>query len=285
MTLLNIVCSSALGVFAYLLWYLDIITIVKQRISIGRAELSRLTLHDIDYTASLLDEPKVLNCFIRSVQVRFHLPTPSLPRWFTLVSEGITYFSGTGSVSIETFSFTLWIFPVLFRHTAGPWVDVKIDGLKIQIPDGRTTPYFIQRLRTNLVNTLLRGETTRLDDFGTKLSFSGLTENTAGPEANDDNHPHLTTVTNDCKRSQTTTPGLRAPSHSQSKDELRISSYLHGFHIHNTEGRIYTFGEVEAQLRRNWVENRGSFVLVAEESRWVRVHWPYQRLKPLSPVA
>ena len=33
---------------------------------------------------------------------------------------------------------------------------------------------------------------------------------------------------------------------------------------------------VDAQLRRNWTANRGTFVMIAKESRWVKVPWKYE---------
>lgn len=57
----------------------------------------------------------------------------------------------------------------------------------------------------------------------------------------------------------------------QEQDEVRISSYARGFMTNNKEGRMYTFEAIDAQLRRSWTENRGSFVMIAKESRWMRV--------------
>ncbi|KAK7680527.1 hypothetical protein QCA50_016308 [Cerrena zonata] len=190
-----------------------------------------------------------------------------------MVSEGVIYTSETGDVSVDRSSVTLWIFPVLFKQTAGPWVNINMEGVKIRIPNGKSTPHFVKQLRKNLVGTLVCGEIYRVDDFGTKIIFAGLTDRDAGA-GNDNQHDGN-------KRHQETSSDIHTSSRSQTKDELRISSFLRGLHLHNTEGRIYTFGEVDAQLRRNWTENRGSFVMVAKESRWLRVHWPYQRLKTI----
>lgn len=245
----------------------------SQRVSIGRISLSQLTLYDVKYAGTLYGGKYHPEFSVCSTHFQFHLLAPSLPRWLTMVSEGIVYTSETGDVSVDRSSVTLWIFPVLFKQTAGPWVNINMEGVKIRIPNGKSTPHFVKQLRKNLVGTLVCGEIYRVDNFGTKIIFAGLTDRDAGA-GNDNQH-------DDNKRHQETSSDIHTSSRSQTKDELRISSFLRGLHLHNTEGRIYTFGEVDAQLRRNWIESRGSFVMVAKESRWLRVHWPYQRLKTI----
>ncbi|OBZ69331.1 hypothetical protein A0H81_10866 [Grifola frondosa] len=64
-------------------------------------------------------------------------------------------------------------------------------------------------------------------------------------------------------------------------DEIGFSILVRQLHINNMEAHIYTFGRADAQLRRNWSTNQGSFVMVSEQNCWTHVHRPYQRERPL----
>lgn len=68
------------------------------------------------------------------------------------------------------------------------------------------------------------------------------------------------------------------PLRPQDEDEVRFGALARRVHINDKQGRICTFGSIDAQLRRNWAADRGSFAMVAEECRWVRVHFPFERV-------
>ncbi|CAL1693940.1 unnamed protein product [Somion occarium] len=259
-------------------------------LAIGRISLPKLALYDVKYSGVLYGGTYHFTFTAESISFCFHIPTPTLPQWFTFTSEGIFYTSDTSDISTDNLSATLWIFPVLFRQTAGPWCNVQMDGLKLRVQNGKSTPYLIKRLRENLVGAIVCGEIFRMDDFGTKVSFMGLTESAV--EEGDEMTGPKTKVpegeTVDCigspegklqdgpPRMEKNLPQSFLPS---DEDELRISAFVRGLHLYNTEGHVYTFGSVDAQFRRNWTADRGSFVMIAKECRWIRVHWPYQRIK------
>lgn len=67
------------------------------------------------------------------------------------------------------------------------------------------------------------------------------------------------------------------PFLNRETDEMRVSVSACQLHMHKPDGRIYSFRAIDAQIRRDWDTDRGSLVLIAEEGRWIRVHWPYQR--------
>ncbi|KAF9819995.1 hypothetical protein IEO21_01657 [Rhodonia placenta] len=233
-------------------------------LKIGRISPLLLTLHDVRYSGALYQRDYTYTFTATSLSVAFHLPRPSYPRWFTLSSHSLFYVSSTSDISVSTLDVTFWVFPYLARRTAGQWASVELDGFRIRVHKSNATPYWIQKLRQNVVTALLQGKIYRLDDFWTKVQFAGVSESFAPGRS----------VRRRRKGVHRDAP---PPSTNTDTDELRISASARQLHLHNTEGRVYTFGVVDAQLRRDWDQDRGSFVLVVEEARWVKVHWLFQR--------
>ncbi|KAF9492099.1 hypothetical protein BDN71DRAFT_1452021 [Pleurotus eryngii] len=54
-------------------------------------------------------------------------------------------------------------------------------------------------------------------------------------------------------------------------DEWKISASVHNWHIRNFQNRIYSLVKLDAQLLRNWTDDTGKFVMIAEECRWTKV--------------
>lgn len=54
-------------------------------------------------------------------------------------------------------------------------------------------------------------------------------------------------------------------------DEWKISASVHNWHILNWQNRIYSLVKLDAQLLRNWLDDTGKFVMIAEECRWTKV--------------
>ncbi|PCH34166.1 hypothetical protein WOLCODRAFT_148231 [Wolfiporia cocos MD-104 SS10] len=296
-------------------------------LSIAHVSLKSLTLHDVRYSGALYDRTYTYTFTARDISIDFHLPRPIYPRWLTITAHSLFYTSSTSDISVETLDITCWLFPYLFKRTAGPWCSVVLDGFRVRVFGSSATPYWITRLRQSLVSSLLEGDIYRLDNFGTKVQFAGLSEPfipakmkqrrrradspvTAEHPVREREHvaggnsfvPHDLTEEDDTTLDEgeddtsddtsqfdsyegggSEMPDGQArtdhppPFANTATDELRISAFARQLHFHNTHGRVYTFGRADAQLRRDWDTDRGSFVMVAEESRWVRVHWPYQR--------
>ncbi|KAL4250267.1 hypothetical protein ABKN59_003135 [Abortiporus biennis] len=287
-------------------------TLSNHTLTIGRISLFHLAIHDIKYQGILHNRTYPFTFTSKSIYLKFHFPTPSLPRWITFTSKSIFYQSSTSDISCSNLSVTCWIFPKLFRHTAGPWTNCEIDGLCIRIKKSKETPYFIRKLRENLVGAIVKGDIYRVDDFGTKIQFCGMNEDEdeTVSTGNDSAHhgecsmDYPTTndsgeVKDDCigttegtfsiapnnSPSPNIQPDLQSTPSSLKRsqdDEMRISAFARGIQLYNKEGRIYSFGSVDAQLRRNWVEERGTFVMIAKECRWISVHWPHERVKTIS---
>ncbi|KIP03826.1 hypothetical protein PHLGIDRAFT_56689, partial [Phlebiopsis gigantea 11061_1 CR5-6] len=200
------------------------------------------------------------------MSLRFHWPCRPNPKLVTFTAEDILYKSTTADVSTGRLSAVLWFFPVLFRQTAGPWVNAELDDFRIRIFGSDETPCLVKVFRENLVGSVLTGDVLRLDDFGTNVRFSGVTESAVedGEGSGGDGqreHPDANRCT--AKRPQ--------PYLGREQDEVRISAFARGLMLHNKEGRVYSFGALDAQLRRNWTANRGNFVMIVKDARWVRV--------------
>ncbi|KAI9069696.1 hypothetical protein FKP32DRAFT_1671173 [Trametes sanguinea] len=355
--------DSALLFAARLLWLTSLAfwsyilnrPVCGHRLQIGH--LSWSTACSIRYEATLYAKSYSFTFTSSSLSWRFHLPRTDNPRWLTVTLFDTVYTSSTGDISTTKVETVLWFFPVFFRFTAGPWADVTIDGLRIRVQKSTATPYWVQRLRENLVGTFLTGEFLRADVFRTSVRFAGLSEHGEDkPKGYTKPDAKLTPEEPDVFRTSVRFAGLsehgednpkgytkpdakltpKEPSgtipesepedaqedddepcgccspavHSASNgyttyahqeeadalahadeyktqplrahddDELRFSVLARRVHVNNTEGRVYTFGAVDAQMRRNWVDDRGSFAMVAEECRWVKVHFPFERVAP-----
>ncbi|KAI8980603.1 hypothetical protein BD414DRAFT_523724 [Trametes punicea] len=277
------------------------------------AQLSRSAAHDIRYEAALYCKSYSLKFISSSVTWTLHRPRRDDPRWLTVTLHDIVYTSSTGDISTTKLEAILWFFPVFFRFTASPWANVTIDGLRIKVQKSTATPYWIQRLRENLVSAFLMGDFLRADIFRTTLRVAGLSEHQEDkPDSHTDPRSKLAPEEPDSDPSDTDEPcgccssngrfssnGYTTYAHQEEADaladadkyktrplraldddELRFSLLARGIHISNKEGRIYTFGRIDSQVRRNWVQDRGSFAMIAEECRWIRVHFPFEREAP-----
>ncbi|KAI0073726.1 hypothetical protein K474DRAFT_1677709 [Panus rudis PR-1116 ss-1] len=273
--------SIAQGLWLWLICLASLILrreVSGHRLTIGRTSLRKLTIHDVRCTGKLYEGKYRFDFKTGTVRIQFHLPHRTLPRWLIFTSENILYTSETCDVSASKLSITCWIFPMLFRQTFGQWANVEIDDGRVRVHNGNSTPYFVKRLRQNVVGAVMTGDIYRVDDFKTKISFSGLTEGNVEEKDQDFSDNASPSLPNGKLHDQN---GHNAPQPylSKDQDELCITALARGLHLHNHEGRIYTFGAVDAQFRRNWTADRGSFVMIAKENRWVHGPWPYQREK------
>ena len=284
--------SILVSAFYALLSYLLNRPFHGHKLSIGRLTLSGA--HNIKYSATVDYATYTYTFTAASLSWRFHLPRASDPCWCTITCASIFYASSTGDISTTCLEVVLWFFPVLFRHTAGPWANVNIDGLRVRVFRSTETPYFIQRLRENLVGTLLTGEVLRADVFRTTFRFAGLSERPEdkpvaypksdeglGTSDDEDTSDSEYQEADDEEEEENEDSKYRTkPLKPYDEDEMSFAVLTRGLHINNREGRIYTFGRIDSQIRRDWVRDRGSLALVAEECRWVRVHFPFERVAP-----
>lgn len=177
------------------------------------------------------------------VEFALHLPSHVKPRWATLTAHNCHYKDPECEASLRELDVTFWFFPLLFRFSAGPLLAVELDDFRVRIFNSKSTPTWIERLRRSILATILQGETIRLDVLKIKVVFSHSSPN---PNPGNDS--------------------IRLAD----EHETRVSLSSEHWHIRGLSGRLYTFGKLEVQLRRCWVGDRGSFVLIAEECQWVK---------------
>ncbi|KAF7977987.1 hypothetical protein HWV62_1825 [Athelia sp. TMB] len=207
--------------------------------SVSFACIGPLSIHGIRYSS------KSTTISIASIHFAFHIPRPSNPCWGTLTVIGYEHESPTCHFSISSLQTTLWFFPLLFRVSSGPWILTEVDEFRLRVFSSVDTPGWIQRLRVNLVGAILKGEILRCDEFATRLSLSSVTGVAEGRSSS----------------APVEKPGVERPD---LEDEIRITTDAKAYETKNWLDRIYSFGRMQAQLRKSWVDGRGSFVLVCE---------------------
>ncbi|PBL00230.1 hypothetical protein ARMGADRAFT_982213 [Armillaria gallica] len=171
-----------------------------------------------------------LDVTIAKIYFTGHFPRISNPRIGLFKVLGYEYRDDACHVSIVELDITLWIFPQSLRFTSGSLATVEIHDFRVRVFSSSKTPVWLQKLRRNLVFTVLNCHTVRLDDILTEI------------------------VLND------------------ESDETRLSGYSNQWHIHNVfNQRMYTFGRLDAQLRRDWLDDHGSLAFIARECRWIKL--------------
>lgn len=203
------------------------------------------------------------------VHVCLHFPTKHAPKWATITIYDCEHRSSGMycSCCAECFIFhpdchatlgrmivTLWLFPAIFRF-AQVWASVRLDDVIVRVFSSRCTPGWVQMLRRNLVSTvLLTGcDLLRLDHLKSSVAF--------GTKA---------TAESDLGLPQFVFPNTVTTSKERPQDEIRLTADSDNWHIHSVTGRIYTFGKLDAQLRRSWRDDFGSFALIAKDCGWVK---------------
>ncbi|KAF8167577.1 hypothetical protein B0H34DRAFT_645288 [Crassisporium funariophilum] len=216
--------------------------VLGHTIRIGR--IGFFSVHNLSYSS------KTSNISVKYIGFSLHLPRPTDPYWATISLNGYEYEDHSCHVTLNSTLAKLWFFPVLFRYSSGPWVAATLDGFKIRVFASTDTPWWMEKIRTNVIETILNGDTIRLHDLKTRIFFSALTASKDGYQG------------------EVEKPGL---AKDEAQDELRLKCYASQWHIFNQKYRIYTFGNLEADLRRSWVEDRGSFVVIATDTRWTKL--------------
>lgn len=217
--------------------------------SVGFACIGPLSISGIRYHS------KTTSISIASIHFAFHIPRPSNPRWGTLTVIGYEHKSPTCHFSVSSLQTTLWFFPLLFRVSSGPWMVTEVDEFRLRVFNSVDTPGWVQRLRVNLVGAILKGEILRCDEFTTRLSLSSITGVAEGRSSS----------------APVEKPGVERPD---LEDEIRITTDAKAYETKNWLDRIYSFGRMQAQLRKSWVDGRGSFVLVCEDVAWTKIQSP-----------
>ncbi|KZT22632.1 hypothetical protein NEOLEDRAFT_1137631 [Neolentinus lepideus HHB14362 ss-1] len=226
-----------------------------------------IRIHDLRYShrtpipnpdLKLPDQPFSLTA--AQIVVKFHIPRPSYPAWATITVKDIFHTSPQSTASSAGASLTLWLFPYAFRFTAGTCARVQIDDFRVRVFDSKSTPRWVEALRGNLIQTMLKGEILRCDDFKTSVHF-GVPDR------------YLSRASRERQQME----GV------EGMEEMMITAMLDGYHIKNWQGRIYAMGCVDMQWRDVLQEDRGRFVLIVKEGRWIKVREAYELMSPINP--
>lgn len=199
---------------------------------------------------------------IKSIRVTFHWPQRLSPYWAIVTTDDFNYEDEECHVVLKRLEAKLWIFPVFFRFTAGPWIDTTLDGLKIHVRSSNISPWWVTDVRNNLLSTILMGETIRLHNLTTKIY---LGSSPAQPPIDDsdteDEEPN--------EEDETEDPVI---DEGKNSNELRARGTASQWQMLSPwNSRIYTFDHLEAELRRSWIDESGSFSMIATNSRWTKV--------------
>lgn len=200
-------------------------------------------LHDVQYAQKTAksEEPEARGS-VATLRIRFRFPRPSNPTWCTVVLENFAFADSNAKAKLEQGIIELSVFPRAVGTSAGPWVSLVLSGLDITVCHSSTTPGWVQRVRTDVVRTLLMGTILRADYTRTAI--------------------HMT-------------PPAHAPD-ADIDDEMVFSASARGLQVRNARDRMYDVRAVEWGCRRSWLEGGGAMWLVAEDVRWTKQYATWQ---------
>lgn len=256
-----------------------------------RLRPSTLSLFALKYTyrpAKSHAAPPALSVSSPHLHIALHLPRPSNPTILTITLYNYDYADLEHCVALTKLKVVVSLFPVLTRVSAGPFLAVTLDDFRVRVFSSEHMPQWIQKLRGNLVYTVLNGDTFRLEDLETNIVLSTI--GGRGITDDDTDEAHQTTdipksfQNGSGDASNTYNIAVNGASSGESQkqppddagEEAIVTLNSSQWHITNFQHRHYTFGTISAQLRRSWDGDRGSFVLIAKESRWVQAPRPYK---------
>lgn len=212
-------------------------------ISIGKVNFT--TLSGVWYT-----NRAGVSIFMNSIQLLLHLPRANCPYWAILKVDDYEYKDSIYQVNLERLHVTFWLLPVFFGFTAGPCMTARMERFRVRLAESQVTPTWVRKLRKDLLTTILEGETVSFHNLKTTL-FLSIPTGTEGESFDEVEKPGL--------------------DKDEIYDEARVSASANHWHIVGLKNRIYTFGRLDVDLRRSWVDDMGTFHLKGEHCNWTRV--------------
>ncbi|PPQ79787.1 hypothetical protein CVT24_010112 [Panaeolus cyanescens] len=218
---------------------------------------------------------KALEAGIGKICLKFHRPRFTAPYFLSISAVDLECKESYAHTSIERCTIRLLLFPIQLGFSAGPWIETHFDEFRVHVYGSKNTPEWLGKMRDNIVHAILAGETIRLNSLKTKLylskSMDVQTSETPGDGTLSKKQEyvdgHDDTVVHD---------STDAKTDKQERDDVRVRGSASQWHIFNPKNRrIYSFDSVETELRRSWLESRGSLVLITEECRWTKVAWDH----------
>ncbi|KAH9486461.1 hypothetical protein JR316_0000526 [Psilocybe cubensis] len=190
---------------------------------------------------------------MEKIFIRLHLPCPQAPYWAVIVGENYEYQDSACHVSLDCLQVKLWIFPTHFGFSGGPWIDTTLDGFTADVWSSKDAPWWINSVRSNLISTILNGETVLLHAIATKLYFGTISKSLDVDEDGDG------------------TIDEQGLFEGEVNNELRARCSTSQWNIVTPYGRMYTFGQLNAEFRRSWVDDRGTFAMIIGQCRLLKL--------------
>ncbi|KAI0042217.1 hypothetical protein FA95DRAFT_1564557 [Auriscalpium vulgare] len=249
-------------------------TILSHHLTIARVSVHlrppSIALHNVQ---AVFPERSIYpSTTIKFVELRVtpHTPSRAAPKVLTVRLTSALHVSRLSTVSTTQLTAVILIFPVLARLSAGPPVQVTLDGFRLRVFSSTATPYLVQRLREALVSTVLFGEVLRFDDLAADVRFGLDYAALDGPGADKLGAPAQDEDGAETEPEEEQQPGAgEAPE----EDDLLVVASTANLQMHDRKGRIYAFTHVCACMRRSWggfVCARGAYEMEAEGCRWQR---------------
>jgi hypothetical protein len=216
--------------------------LLRFRIDIG---LRISYIHPFSVYLSYTHDPLVISC--SRVLLRFHIPWPSNRRWATLTVLNIKVQDAESCVSIARVNVTLWLFPGVFRATSalGPsWISAELEDFRLHVFTSSAAPEWVETMRKDLMSTVLLGEQLYLHNIRTGVIFGSPVGSIGEPDFGE----------------------------RKVDDEIKLSVSLEDYQVRNSQATLYSFGKLDGLLTKSWVDGRGSLVLIARNSKRVKVH-------------
>ncbi|EEB94253.1 hypothetical protein MPER_06960, partial [Moniliophthora perniciosa FA553] len=211
-----------------------------------------------------------LSLSLSSFHITFHVPRRDNPRWATVSLHQCSLKDKKHYVTIDRIDVALWLFPSLSGYPPArrTIVFAELHDFRIQVYSSKDTPKWIEQLRRSLLYTVLNEDIRRLDNADLKLEMH--TARSASFKSDDDSDLD---VDDEAPRSDEHVRISTEPSSSgELNDEAKVTFFADHWHSYNhINSRLYEFGRLDAQLRRSWVDEEGTFVLVSQQCRWTRV--------------
>lgn len=220
----------------------------------------------------------------------FNLKRPSRldPSWAVITISSYEYKDSACHVSMDFCLTKLWFFPVFYRFSFGPWIDVTIEGFVTQVNESRNTPPLLQRTRNHLAASTLNGETVRIGHMSTRFFFgrdvevpvASMSEDEREDEGMEWNKQGMLSQNNGLAQERAkmrtgktlsggTENGRRKTA--SERDDVRIRLTLEQWQMSTLNHRMYTFGEIQGELRRSWLDDHGSVVVIMKNVAWIKL--------------
>jgi hypothetical protein len=208
--------------------------------SFGVGRITFFALEDFRYT--FRDK---ISLSIQKIVLSFYIPSKSSARWLSISASGIEFKDSHHHLSLAQKHTDFLFFPLVYKHSAGPLLNVDLDDFRVIIYTSEFTPAWIEKMRNNLTCAVVIGETIQLDDMKTEMNLD----------------------TNIADRGQETD--------GKEKSESRVSIHAENwFIVQELIERMYSFGKLDMQLRRNWAPRPGGggvLAIIASSCRWIKL--------------